>query len=121
MPREAWRTLWLATGWALVVAVTYLSLTPKPPPVGVQLWDKASHAMAYFTLMYWFAQAYPRRLPVALWVLALGATLEVAQGLTGYREASLLDMLANGLGVALGWLAAHRLPNALARLEGTGP
>ncbi len=108
-------------GWGLVVLVVYLSLTPMPPPVGIQIWDKASHATAYFTLMYWFAQSHACRLRVALWVLALGGALEIAQGFTGYREASLLDMLANTTGTALGWLMAWRMPNPLTRLERSWP
>jgi VanZ family protein len=117
MTALARRPLWLGIGWSLVLLVVYLSLTPRPPPAGINIWDKASHAIAYFTLMFWFAQIHDRRLAVALWVLALGAGIEVAQGFTGYREASAPDMLANGVGVALAWLAAWRLPNPLARIE----
>ncbi len=112
-----WRGIWRITGYGLVLLVVYLSLTPKPPPVGVQLWDKAGHALAYCLLTFWFAQLHPRRLPVAALLLALGGALELAQGLTAYRQASLLDMLANGVGVAGGWLLARWLPNPLHLLE----
>ena len=36
-------------------------------------------------------------------LLGLGALIEVAQGLTGYRDASWADLAADALGVALGW------------------
>jgi len=116
-----WRLLWQIIGWAQAFLITWLSLTPRPPTevFGMALWDKAAHAAAYFSLTFWFAQCHARRLPVALWALALGGALEIAQGFTDYREASFFDMLANALGVALGWIAAERLPNLLERLEGS--
>jgi VanZ family protein len=121
MTAPARRSLWHIIGWALVLLVVYLSLTPRPPPVGINLWDKASHAIAYCTLMFWFAQLHVQRLSVALWLLALGAGLEIAQGFTGYRQASGLDMLANTVGVVAGWSIAWRLPNPLKWIEARWP
>lgn len=115
------RRLWLALGWVMVLLVIYFSLTPKPPAVGAGFGDKAQHLTAYFTLMFWFAQLHVRRLYVALWVFALGALLEIAQGLTGYREASALDLAADTLGIVLGWSAARLMSNVPARLEGLWP
>lgn len=115
------RALWALAGWGLVAAIVWLSLTPQPPRVEVLPSDKVHHLLAYFGLMFWFAQLHRRRLPLALACLALGAGLEVLQGLSGYRQASVLDQLANTAGVCLGWLAAWRLPNPLARLEATRP
>lgn len=115
------RTLWALAGWGLVAAIVWLSLTPQPPRVEALPSDKAHHLLAYFCLMYWFAQLHRRRWPLALACLTLGAGLEGLQGLTVYREASVLDMLANTAGVGLGWLAAWRLPNPLTRLEAARP
>lgn len=112
-----WRKTWAFIGWGLVLLVVYLSLTPRPLPTGLQIWDKAGHTLTYLLLMYWFAQLHDRRLRVAVALLALGAVLEIAQGFTGYRQASGLDMLANALGVAIGALLAWRLPNPLKWLE----
>jgi hypothetical protein len=111
------RFVWLLIGWGMVLLVVYFSLTPQLPPLGVQLWDKANHAAAYCLLMLWFAQLRWRRLPLALGLLALGGGLELAQGLTGHRQASGLDLLANAIGIAAGWLLARALPNPLQRLE----
>ncbi|MGQ9860923.1 MAG: hypothetical protein ACUVSD_02790 [Thiobacillaceae bacterium] len=112
-----WRFAWTLIGWGMVLLTVYLSLTPKPPPLGIQVWDKFTHTLAYLALTYWFAQLHERRLAVALGMLALGGGLEIAQGYTGYRQASGLDMLANAIGVAAGWLLAWRLPNLLLWLE----
>ena len=47
------------------------------------------------------------------------AALEFAQGLTGYRSFEVIDMVANTLGVLIGWtIAPPRGPDLLSRLEG---
>lgn len=113
-----WRIVWTLIGWGMVLLVVHLSLTPRPPePLGLQLWDKAYHTVGYLVLTYWFAQLYERRTAVALGILALGSSLEIAQGYSGHRQASGLDMLANTLGVAAGVVLARRLPNPLKWIE----
>ncbi|MDD4882575.1 MAG: VanZ family protein [Gallionellaceae bacterium] len=113
----SYRRLWLAIGWGLVLLVIVLSLIPAPqlPKVGFN--DKIEHMLAYFSLMAWFGQIYGARLKPVLALLALGATLEVLQGLSGYREMSGLDMLANTAGVTLGWLFSRLAPGLLAALD----
>jgi VanZ family protein len=117
-PGLSLRTPWLAVGWLGVAVVAYLSLAPAPPQIDLEQGDKLQHLIAYGTLMLWFAQVRTganERRATALLLLALGIVLELAQGLTGYREMSVSDALANTAGVALGWLAAPpRSPNAFA-------
>ena len=96
-----YRRLWLAAGWGVVGAIVWLSLTPAPPSLGVNLWDKAQHYSAYLLLTGWFLQIYrsgAARLRVAAVSIALGAVLEVLQGLGGVRHFEFADMLANTLG-----------------------
>jgi hypothetical protein len=64
--------------------------------------------MAYALLGWWFSQAYPSRLHgfLGLFLVALGAILEVLQGLTGYRDFEYADMLADTLGLVGGYLLA---------------
>ncbi len=101
---------WLAGGWLLVLLVVYLSLTPQPPaPLTFENADKFEHALAYGTLAFWFCQIYRTagaRVALALALAGLGIGLEYVQGWTGYRSYDVLDMLANGTGVLLGWLLA---------------
>lgn len=112
-----WRTLWTLTGWIWLAVVIVFSLVPSPPRADVPMWDKLNHLAAYALVMFWFAQLTPRWLWLAAGLLMLSGLLELAQGLTGYREASLPDMVANALGLGLGAALAWRLPSPLAWLE----
>ncbi len=103
------RTLWLAFGWLLIAMVLYLSLAP----VAVDLSegrDKVSHFIAFGTLMFWFAMLYPigkRRALLAVGFVILGIAIEFLQKFTGYRTYEEADMVADAIGVALGWMLAR--------------
>lgn len=104
-----YRRLWLALGWSIVAAIIWLSLTPSPPKLDVTLGDKLGHFGAYGTLMFWFCQLYARRAARAAYAAAfitMGIALEFIQGATGYRSFEIFDMVANTLGVLLGWGSA---------------
>ena len=101
--------LWWALGWAFVALVTYLSLTPSPPPPQELLGFDIAHAAAYAWLMFWFAHLLPTRaarLRCALALCALGILLEFLQGASGYRVLSYADMRDDAIGVAIGALVA---------------
>ena len=108
-------------GWGLVLLVVYLSLTPDPVDAGQIGAISFGHFLAYFVLMFWFAQLYRSRL--ALVGLAgafalLGVTLELAQWMTTYRTFDFADMRDNALGVAVGFaLGSTPLGLAFSRLE----
>ena len=89
-----------------MAAIAWLSLTPSPPQVEFRESDKVGHMLAYGLLMFWFAELYTRRMFFALGFIAMGVGLEFVQGMLGYRTFDVFDMLANTLGVLLGWLAA---------------
>ncbi len=95
-------------GWAMVVVVLFLSLTPNPPaPLTFDNADKVEHAIAYAGLSFWFCLLYPvgrSRLIVAIALTGLGVGLEYVQGWTGYRTFDVLDMAADAVGVLAGWL-----------------
>lgn len=65
--------------------------------------------------MFWFCLLYTRgavRFAYgALWI-AMGIGLEFAQGQLGYRTYEVFDMVANTLGVLIGWGAALAFPKA---------
>jgi hypothetical protein len=114
--------LWLVLGWMLVSLVVILSLWPKPPELlGFEQSDKLSHIMAYMILMLWFANIYPQRphqVRLAIWFFAMGAGLELLQGLTGYRTFKFADILANGFGIFLAlYLAKTRLATCILHLD----
>lgn len=114
------RRLWQGLAWLMVGAVVWLSLTPTPPqpPLYLLSWDKADHLLAYATLMYWFSQVFVRHWRWPLFLVGLGFTLEVLQGLGGARSFDGFDLLANMLGVLLGYvLAATVLGRAVATMD----
>jgi VanZ family protein len=108
--------LFVAVGWALVGLILWLSLTPQPPHVDFQQSDKLGHFIAYGGLMFWFCQLYGStrtRLAYAAGFIAMGIAIEFLQGATGYRSFEVYDMVADALGVLLGWAAALALPRLL--------
>lgn len=117
------RFLWLAMGYGLVVMVVYLSLTDNPVDMGMSFpyEDKVYHALAYFTLMAWFAQIYHdkfQRNMIALVFVVMGFSLEYFQSFNPNRVAEAGDLLANVSGVFLGFLLAlTRVKNMFMRIE----
>lgn len=115
------RRIWLAVGWLGIALVVFLSLTPRPPDLGIEQGDKLGHFAAYAALMLWFAQIYRSRQSRWRWAIglfALGVALELIQRWTGLRTFSYSDMAADSLGVGIGWLLAPpRLPSLLAAAE----
>ena len=100
------RSFGLGLGWLMVATIIWLSLTTSPPKLDFASGDKLGHFAAYATLMFWFCQLYASfgtRFAYAVGFVAMGIALEFIQGATGYRTFEWLDMLANAIGVALGW------------------
>jgi len=103
------RWIGLGLGWGWAATIVWLSLTPSPPQVDVQLGDKLGHFAAYGLLMLWFSLLYlgRTRMAYAICFIAMGIGLEFLQGWLGYRTYDVLDMAANTIGVLLGWVAAQ--------------
>jgi len=103
--------LWLAGGWLLVGLVMYLSLMSHPPePFKFSNMDKLEHGFAYGLMAWWFCQLYlstRSRLLVVGLLISMGIGLEFVQGWSGYRYFDTWDMLANSLGVLLGFGLIH--------------
>ncbi len=116
-----YRPLWLAIGWALVTLVLYLSLTPRPLELTIDHGDKYMHLLAYFVLMGWFQQLYPKRRSRLLLLglfIGMGIGLEYLQGMSGARLFDPADMVANSLGALLAWLLGWTgFASLLPRLE----
>ncbi len=115
------RKVWLVCGWLGIVGVFFLSLMPIPPqPFTFDFSDKLEHGLAYALLMLWFCQLYvgKARIRVLLSLVAMGVMIEYLQRMTGYRYFEYADMLANSIGVSLGWgLAQTGLGKMLSALE----
>jgi VanZ family protein len=111
-PELKYKLFWLLIGYAFVALIVYLSLTSTPLEVdlGFANQDKLYHALAYFTLMFWFAQIYHKKLQRGLLIVVfvlLGLLMEYAQSFSPYRTADIFDMLANSTGVLLAVFTTH--------------
>lgn len=94
--------------WCLLAIVVILSMVSLQ--YGQQMFDwqdKLHHLLAYAVLFWVLLGAYGEQ--QNLWLLgmllaAFSGLIEVAQSYTGYRQAELLDLLANITGIFLGGL-----------------
>ncbi len=94
----------VALGIALPL-VFVLSLLPDQPGPQFSHGDKLLHALAFCMLALLARGGWPERAAAARWLpvlLAYGAAIEFAQWLLPWRQASLLDWLADAAGIALG-------------------
>ncbi len=99
------QTLWVILGWLGVMTVFVGSLTPLEHVPKVPGSDKAHHFAAYGSLMFWFGQIYlRRRFSVAVALVAMGVLIEVLQPRISNRFFEFEDVIANNLGVGLGFL-----------------
>ena len=87
-----------------LVSVLVLALMPTSP-MPPSWWDKANHVAAFTVLAVLGRWSYPgRNAKVLLWLLAYGCLIEVLQAtLTATRSAELGDVVADGVGLLLGW------------------
>lgn len=93
---------WFArTNLALaLVVITWLAFTSSPPSYTVEIWDKASHFLAFFVLAGLADQSLMMRpLGNLSWLLCYGLFIEVGQWLLGYRFFELNDLVADLTGV----------------------
>lgn len=97
-------------------------LSPVPVPVVFHHQDKLHHLLGFAALVLSARLAFPRvrLLPLAVACVTLAIGIELAQGLMSSRNASMPDMLANLLGMGLGfacagWIMRPRPPSILTR------
>jgi VanZ family protein len=91
-----------------VLAVAYLAFTPLDAP-GIGGWDKLNHALAFFVMAWLAAGGFPgRKAAPVRWGLLLGYGLliELVQSQLPFRDFSLLDLLADAVGILLYTLTA---------------
>lgn len=97
--------LWKWAFGSVALVVLVLALMPPVPHMPTTGWDKANHLLAFAVLAWLGSHAYPQRLALVLsGLLAYGALIEILQSFTTYRSTDWHDLLADGLGLVLGWL-----------------
>lgn len=94
---------------AVLAVILFSGLKPEPVPQLFDQQDKLHHLLGFAALMFTLRLAFPQwRLFWAVLVsLSAALLIEIAQGMQPHRTASAGDMLANTLGVLLGWGCAQ--------------
>ena len=91
-----------------MIAVGAVSLLPREALPETGMWDKLEHAAAYAILCVIGVVSYPRkraRLALPIGLVLCGAALELLQSFVPGREASIADVIANAVGVVIGFAA----------------
>lgn len=100
--------------WGCLAGAVTLALIPHPPHLP-EMGDKAQHMLAFGTLAFFGALAFPRfpRLHLAERLSFLGALVEVLQAIPAlHRDCDIRDWIADTLAIAavLILLALLKLP-----------
>jgi VanZ family protein len=88
---------------AALAVITHLATTPQQYPVFKHVWDKASHIAAFYVLALLIDFSFPKtNLGVSkiIVLLTYGVLIEVIQSFIPNRTPSLLDLVADGIGIA---------------------
>lgn len=89
--------------------IAYLSLTPTGA-INVGSHDKSAHFLSYtvFALLaYRLGMSHRAFVGVCLAIVLYSAMMEFGQSFVPNREMSALDLLANTLGVLVGYVISH--------------
>ncbi|MCF8529659.1 MAG: VanZ family protein [Candidatus Nanopelagicales bacterium] len=93
--------------FALVLTVTvWGSLVPTESLPGASVSDTVLHLGGYLVLGALAIASGFSRLNGFLFVVGVGLTLEIAQGILGYRSFEVKDLVVNAVGAAIGVAAA---------------
>ena len=106
MTTRRWKILF----FSMLAVVLWLAFTPRPPTALDTGWDKLNHALAFSALAVSGRFGFPgsrwRALGVMLGLLAVGVAIELVQSFLPTRTAEVNDVLADGVGIVLGLMAA---------------
>ena len=90
-----------------MIAIMLLATARQSFPVVEAINDKANHFLAFGALALLGDFSFPVTrfaLKKFLWLLSYGVLIEFVQYFLPYREASLLDVMADATGLAIYWL-----------------
>jgi VanZ family protein len=89
---------------AALAVITHLATTPQQYPVVQHIWDKANHFLAFYVLALLIDFSFPKTnlgISKVITLLTYGILIEVIQSFIPNRSASLLDLVADGIGIAI--------------------
>ena len=86
------------------LSVLLLALMPTNMPIPSTGWDKSNHLLAFSVMALLGMRAFPgRTIAVLAGLLIYGVLIEVLQSFTPSRFADWHDVVADAVGLALGW------------------
>lgn len=90
-----------------VVVIEFLATTTREIEVVSGMWDKSNHFLAFFTLYILLSLSYTSmNLQVkVLWLMAFAFQIEIIQHFIEGRFFSLLDIVADFIGIIMGLIA----------------
>ena len=102
------KSMWRWAFWLCLAGVLTLSLLGQvPDAVPTTGWDKTNHLLGFAVLGVLGCLAYSRHVGrVMLGLMAYGGLIEILQSFTPNRFAEWGDLLADALGLAIGWVLA---------------
>ena len=104
--------------WLLLVGIIAVTLVPADLRPTTPLPLKFERALAFVILAFVFIAAYPRRWPLVLALICVGAVVvEVAQYLVPTRDPSVVDAIVKVIGAVAGAAAARVMDPWLSRLR----
>lgn len=87
-----------------LAAITFLATTRQEYSLMKDISDKANHILAFYVLALLVDFSFPKDklgLAKVLALLTYGLSIEITQSFLPNRTASLLDLVADGVGIAL--------------------
>lgn len=96
--------LWRVALISSMLIILWLATTRLDYPIPASSWDKLNHLVAFIELAILARLSWPQLKPAyaGLAMLAYGMAIEIIQAPLAYREFSMLDLVADGVGVLIG-------------------
>ena len=96
-----------------ILSIEYLATTTREIEIVSGMWDKSNHFMAFFVLylLISFAYQHMKIFHKILWLLAFAIQIEVVQYFIEGRFFSLMDVVADTIGMLIGVLIFRLLCN----------
>lgn len=93
------------------IVIEYLALTPQHIEAIEGFWDKQNHFVAFFVLAILMSFAYPQLTAIKKFglLVLMGFQIEIMQYFIPGRFFSLLDVVADSIGIVMGMVALRMI------------
>ncbi|MBO7475453.1 MAG: VanZ family protein [Campylobacter sp.] len=92
--------------FACLIVIEFLATTSREVAINGLFWDKINHAFAFFVLFILANFAFKiRKIWIIFWLIIFGLQIEIVQSFLPNREFSFLDIVADFIGICIGFFA----------------